>query len=107
MIMKNADGVAVFEKIGTMEKYARGKGYTINGQVSARYKQVEPVKLWVYYRWKNDPELGRLFTCSFSGPENPFPCRKKGELTDVIWGEMIRFLESVGYKKVSESRIRR
>ena len=106
MIMKNATGVAVFTKMGTLENYARGKGYCVNGQVPACYKEVKPIKLWVYYRWKNDPEYGKLFTCSFSGPDNPFPMGKRGEMTDVRWNVLVKMLSTFGYTLVSESIIR-
>lgn len=105
MIMKNATGVAVFTKMGTLENWAKSQGYKPDN-IPNRYKKLEPIKLWVYYRWKNDPEYGKLFTCSFSGPDNPFPMGKRGEMTDVRWNVLVKMLSTFGYTLVSESIIR-
>lgn len=104
MIMKNAIGVAVFEKYGTLEKYAMSKGCSPDN-IPARYKAPQSVKLWVYYRWERPEGYRRqVFVCSLSGPDKPIPVN--GELYDVRWNELVKFLGTFGYKLVSSAKIR-
>lgn len=104
MIMKNAIGVAVFEKYDTLEKYAMSKGCSPDN-IPASYKAHQNIKLWVYYRLERPEGYRRqVLICSLSGPDKPIPVN--GELYDVRWHELVKFLAIFGYKPVSNARIR-